>query len=139
MQIKNDLPSSLLPTDRALDRPTDHCIGVLPSDRSRRRPQWSTAHAMGKLVIAHPANNAGLNVALEAGVDVLAHTTPDGKEPWDEALVGKLRSAHVTLMPTLKLWKFALEREGDDRGIHRDRFATVGRILAIRRRNPVWH
>lgn len=70
----------------------------------------ATAHAMGKLVIAHPTNNAGLNVALEAGVDVLAHTTPDGREPWDEELVRKLRSAHITLIPTLKLWKFELER-----------------------------
>jgi imidazolonepropionase-like amidohydrolase len=72
----------------------------------------ATAHAMGKLVIAHPTNNAGLNVALEAGVDVLAHTTPDGREPWDEALVRKLDSSHVALIPTLKLWRFSLERDG---------------------------
>jgi imidazolonepropionase-like amidohydrolase len=72
----------------------------------------ATAHAMETLVIAHPTNNAGLNVALEASVDVLAHTTPDGGEPWGEELVRKLHSAHVALMPTLKLWRFELERNG---------------------------
>jgi imidazolonepropionase-like amidohydrolase len=84
----------------------------------------ATAHVMGKLVIAHPTNNAGLNVALEAGVDVLAHTTPDGREPWSEELVSKLHLAHVALMPTLKLWRFELERNGADQ-------ETIAEFIAI--------
>lgn len=72
----------------------------------------AAAHAMGKLVIAHPTNNAGVRVVLEASVDVLAHTTPDGREPWSEELVRNLHAAHVALVPTLKLWKFELERKG---------------------------
>jgi imidazolonepropionase-like amidohydrolase len=83
---------------------------VMPLDIAKAAV--TTAHAMGKLVIAHPTDNAGLDVALEAGVDVLAHTTPDGEEPWDEALVEKLHLDHVSLTPTLKLWKFELERNG---------------------------
>ncbi|MBI3664809.1 MAG: amidohydrolase family protein [Acidobacteria bacterium] len=50
------------------------------------------AHQQGKLVLAHPQNLAGLKAAVEGGVDVLAHTT-------------------LALMPTLKLWKFELERK----------------------------
>jgi imidazolonepropionase-like amidohydrolase len=72
----------------------------------------ATAHALGKPVVAHPTNNAGINVVLESGIDILAHTTPDGGEPWSDELVKKLRSANVALVPTLKLWKWELERKG---------------------------
>lgn len=72
----------------------------------------AAAHAMGKPVIAHPTNNAGVNVVLESGIDILAHTTPDGREPWGDELVRKLRSAGVALVPTLKLWNWEGERKG---------------------------
>lgn len=71
-----------------------------------------TAHALSKPVIAHPTNTEGIKVVLAAGVDILAHTTPDGGEPWSEELARELKSAGVALVPTLKLWKFELERKG---------------------------
>jgi len=72
----------------------------------------SAAHALGKPAVAHPTTNAGVNVVLESGIDILAHTTPDGMEPWGDDLVRKLRSAGVALAPTLKLWKWEVERKG---------------------------
>jgi imidazolonepropionase-like amidohydrolase len=34
------------------------------------------AHRSGKPVFAHPSNAEGIDVAIESGVDTLAHTAP---------------------------------------------------------------
>jgi len=46
------------------------------------------AHGRGKVVMAHPSNNAGARGAIENGVDTLAHTFRSGldRRPWDRAL-----------------------------------------------------
>jgi imidazolonepropionase-like amidohydrolase len=72
----------------------------------------SAAHALGKPVVAHPTTNAGVSVALDSRIDILAHTAPDGLEPWSEDLARRLRSSGMALVPTLKLWKWELERKG---------------------------
>jgi imidazolonepropionase-like amidohydrolase len=77
------------------------------------RAATGEAHRLHRLVVAHPSNDAGLAAALDGGVDVLAHTTPDGG-PWDAALIGRLKRARLALIPTLKLWKFELSRRGVD-------------------------
>lgn len=61
------------------------------------------AHREGKPVFAHPSNQEGIEVALESGVDILAHTTPSGG-PWSSLLVDRLKAGHVALIPTLTLW-----------------------------------
>lgn len=61
------------------------------------------AHRQGKLVFAHPENDAGVNVALEGGVDILAHTAPTGSK-WNESQTFKMKRAKVTLVPTLSLF-----------------------------------
>jgi len=61
------------------------------------------AHRHGKLVFAHTENDAGVNVAVDGGVDILAHTAPSGTN-WDEARVAKMKRAGVTLIPTLSLF-----------------------------------
>jgi len=61
------------------------------------------AHREGKPVFAHPANQRGIELALQSGVDILAHTTPDGGS-WSPALVERLKLAHMALIPTLTLW-----------------------------------
>jgi imidazolonepropionase-like amidohydrolase len=61
------------------------------------------AHGAGKLVFAHPSNQEGIEVALQSGVDILAHTTPSGG-PWSSLLVARLKAANVALIPTLTLW-----------------------------------
>ena len=61
------------------------------------------AHRHRKLVFTHPENDAGVNVALDGGVDILAHTAPSGTN-WDEARVARMKRAGVTLIPTLSLF-----------------------------------
>src|SRR2546422_7582706 len=61
------------------------------------------AHRAGKPVFAHPSNEEGVEVALQSGVDILAHTTANGG-PWSPSLVERLKSAHMALIPTLTLW-----------------------------------
>jgi imidazolonepropionase-like amidohydrolase len=63
------------------------------------------AHAHGRPVFAHVSNNAGIEVALESGVDILAHTTPVDT-PWSAAFAQRLVAAHMALTPTLTLWEF---------------------------------
>jgi len=61
------------------------------------------AHREGKPVFAHPSNEQGIEVSLQSGVDILAHTTPEGG-PWSPSLVERLKAAHMALIPTLTLW-----------------------------------
>jgi imidazolonepropionase-like amidohydrolase len=68
------------------------------------------AHRAGKPVFAHPSNQEGIEVALQSGVDILAHTTPSGG-PWSSALVERLKAAHIALIPTLTLWHVESKNE----------------------------
>ena len=68
------------------------------------------AHRAGKPVFAHPSNQEGIEVALQSGVDILAHTTPSGG-PWRSALVERLKAAHIALIPTLTLWDVESKNE----------------------------
>ena len=62
------------------------------------------AHHAGKPVFSHVSNNQGIEVSVQGGVDILAHTTPvDG--PWSTSLAERLAAAHVALTPTLTLWE----------------------------------
>ena len=61
------------------------------------------AHRAGKPVFAHPSNEEGMDVAIQSGVDILAHTTPTGG-PWSAPLVERMKAAHMALIPTLTLW-----------------------------------
>src|SRR5246127_3525896 len=61
------------------------------------------AHRAGKPVFAHPSNQEGIEVALQSGVDILAHTTPIGGS-WSSSLVKRMKAAHMALTPTLTLW-----------------------------------
>ena len=62
------------------------------------------AHRAGKLVFAHPSNVKGLEVALAAHVDVLAHAVED-TAGLSDALLARMRAANMSLIPTLKLFK----------------------------------
>ena len=61
------------------------------------------AHKHDKLVFTHPSNLAGLQVALDAHVDVLAHAIEDMRG-WNDSYLKRMKAAHMTLIPTLKLF-----------------------------------
>lgn len=61
------------------------------------------AHRAGKPVFSHVSNNQGIEVSIQSGVDILAHTTP-GDGPWSSSLAERLAAAHVALTPTLTLF-----------------------------------
>ena len=87
-------------------------IVVMPLEIARAAVE--AGHRRGKLVFAHPSNSPGARVAIEGGVDVLAHTFPtslDGS-PWDRALPPMMRERGMALIPTLKLWPYELGKAG---------------------------
>jgi imidazolonepropionase-like amidohydrolase len=75
-------------------------LAVVRTETRRRKVQ----------MFAHPSNRVGLYNAIDAGVDVLVHTTPQ-IGPWGRELVAKMKASNIALIPTLKLWRFELARE----------------------------
>lgn len=63
----------------------------------------AAAHARGRLVYAHPSNTLGVEIALEAGVDVLAHAVED-RRGWKPHLTAEMVARDVALVPTLMLF-----------------------------------
>ncbi|MBW8756777.1 MAG: amidohydrolase family protein [Burkholderiales bacterium] len=61
------------------------------------------SHRRGALVFSHATNLAGVRVALDSGVDVLAHA-PEVVAGIDAALVQEMARKHVVIVPTLKLF-----------------------------------
>lgn len=77
------------------------------------RAATSIAHQNGALVFAHPSDSDGARIAIENGVDVLAHSFPaELKGPWDSTLPDKMAKLGVALVPTLKLFRYDLTRLG---------------------------
>jgi imidazolonepropionase-like amidohydrolase len=67
-------------------------------------------HSRGKLVFVHPTSTANLLASVRAGVDVLAHTTPQS-DPWNDSVLAEMKEAHVALIPTLTFWRYQLRHE----------------------------
>lgn len=68
-------------------------------------------HRVGKLVVVHPTDVAGVAAAADAGVDVIAHTTIDpNPSVWSPDLVAKLVAKHIAVVPTLQLWGYELAK-----------------------------
>lgn len=61
------------------------------------------AHRHGMPVFAHPTNVEGVRIAIDSGVDVLAHTVPESP-PWTAGFTGQLKRANLSLIPTLTLF-----------------------------------
>lgn len=76
---------------------------VLPMSTEIARAAAEEAHRQGKLVFSHPSDQAGVEVALQAGVDVLAHA-PSDLRGWDESDSHRLQASAVAMVPTLKLF-----------------------------------
>jgi imidazolonepropionase-like amidohydrolase len=70
------------------------------------------AHRAHLPVFSHPQNLAGLELAIDSGVDILAHTAPDSP-PWTPAFVSRLVNARMALIPTLTLFDFEARKGGE--------------------------
>jgi imidazolonepropionase-like amidohydrolase len=75
------------------------------------RPIVTQAHRDGKPVFAHVSNNQGIEVALQSGADILAHTTPSD-DFWSPSFAERLVAAHMALTPTLTLWDVEAKKGG---------------------------
>lgn len=83
---------------------------VLPMSTDIARAAVDQAHAHGKPAFAHPTDKAGLDVAVDSGVDVLVHAAPDAGE-WSPEFVARLKADDVAFVPTLTLFDAELRRE----------------------------
>jgi imidazolonepropionase-like amidohydrolase len=61
------------------------------------------AHRHRALVFTHPSDVAGLEVALESGVDVLAHAVEE-LDGVDSSHLRRMRDRNIAMVPTLKLF-----------------------------------
>lgn len=85
---------------------------VRPMSPDVARAAAAEAHARGGLVMAHPTSADGVAAAVAAGADIIVHTTIDGSNAaWSPALIQEMRARNVSLVPTLKLWRYELDKE----------------------------
>jgi imidazolonepropionase-like amidohydrolase len=83
-------------------------VAVLPLEVAKAAV--AEAHRHNLPVFAHPQNVEGINVAVDSGVDVLAHTVPQSP-PWTQDFVLRLIGAHLALIPTLTLYDFETRKQ----------------------------
>jgi imidazolonepropionase-like amidohydrolase len=76
---------------------------ITPMQLAIARAAVDEAHRHGQLVFSHSSNFEGTKVAIDAGVDVLAHT-PEDTSGIDEAILRRMVAQHMTIIPTLKLF-----------------------------------
>jgi imidazolonepropionase-like amidohydrolase len=76
---------------------------VLPMPVNIAGAAATETHLNGKLVFAHPSNLAGVQVAIDSGVDVLAHAADDTRGV-DARLLQTAASKNMAMIPTLKMF-----------------------------------
>jgi imidazolonepropionase-like amidohydrolase len=62
------------------------------------------AHRLRRQTFAHPTDGQGVELAVDNGVDILAHVDPLAG-PWSPSLIAKLKAHHIGLIPTLMLFQ----------------------------------
>jgi imidazolonepropionase-like amidohydrolase len=75
-----------------------------PMDQQVATAAAAEAHRRGNLVFAHPSNISGLDVALAAHVDILAHAIEDTRGLKDSYFV-QMKAAGMSMIPTLILFR----------------------------------
>lgn len=83
---------------------------VLPMSLDIARAAVDTTHLSGKLVFAHPSNLAGMQVAINSGVDVLAHAA-DETEGVDAKSLGTAIGRNMAMIPTLKMFSSTVTKD----------------------------
>jgi len=76
---------------------------VLPMPLEIARAAVERTHLNGRMVFSHPSNFAGTKIAIQAGVDVLAHA-PDSTEGIDQNLFATAIHQNMAMIPTLKMF-----------------------------------
>ncbi len=76
---------------------------ILPMDPKIAAAAAEVAHRRGALVFAHMSNVAGLEIALQAHVDVAAHAL-ENTQQLTAAHLQRMKAAHMALIPTLYLF-----------------------------------
>jgi imidazolonepropionase-like amidohydrolase len=76
---------------------------VLPMPLDIAKAAVERSHLNGRLVFAHPSNLAGMTVAIQSGVDVLAHAADDTNGV-DRELLSSAIQHHMAMIPTLKMF-----------------------------------
>jgi imidazolonepropionase-like amidohydrolase len=76
---------------------------VLPMPLDIAKAAVDESHLNGKLVFAHPSNLAGVRVAIDSGVDVLAHAADDTRGI-DKNLLTSAVQKNMAMIPTLKMF-----------------------------------
>jgi len=76
---------------------------VVNMDTAIVKAAVDVAHGQGRPVFAHPQNHAGVDNALNGGVDVLAHTIPT-EGSFTAGELEQMKRQHTALIPTLTLW-----------------------------------
>jgi imidazolonepropionase-like amidohydrolase len=77
---------------------------VLPMPEPIAAAAAAVAHRHHQLVFTHPSSLAGIQVAIDSGVDVLAHA-PDDVRGVNDAVLRSAVAKHMSMIPTLKLFK----------------------------------
>jgi imidazolonepropionase-like amidohydrolase len=77
---------------------------VLPMPEPIATAAAAVAHRHHQLVFTHPSSLAGIQVAIDSGVDVLAHA-PDDVRGVNDAVLRSAVAKHMAMIPTLKLFK----------------------------------
>lgn len=86
-------------------------VGVEPMSPLLARALVDEAHREHRPVFAHPTNLEGLGIALDSGVDILAHTTSEPGD-WTPALIARMKARHMALIPTLTLFDVNPKKDG---------------------------
>src|ERR1700691_5530882 len=84
------------------------------------------AHRRRMLVFAHPQDEDGVKVAIDSGVDILAHTVPQSTS-WTPEFVSRLKRTNMALIPTLTLFDFEA-RKG--KSSDQEREAWIAKMVA---------
>ncbi|HEX4565727.1 MAG TPA: amidohydrolase family protein, partial [Vicinamibacterales bacterium] len=86
-------------------------VAALPLPIARAAVTEAHRHRHGLPAFAHPQDGNGVNIAVDSGVDILAHTVPQSPA-WDQAYVQRLRRANLALIPTLTLFDVEARKDG---------------------------
>lgn len=89
------------------------CSGNAPSQKLSREALQAavqTARGMRKPVFAHTNDSDDVGAALEAGVDVIAHTTPRSSA-WNGEITTLAASRGAALTPTLSVWPHLMRHD----------------------------